>query len=49
MGLLTPKKGDKKGNKTAKPGAQDSKFIKKPGKATGFTKKQGIPGAKRGS
>lgn len=51
MGLLTPKKGkgDKNAAKNAKNKGQESKFISKPGKATGFVKKLGTPGAKRGS
>jgi hypothetical protein len=49
MGLLTPKKNkdDKKSN--TKKAGPDSKFIKKPEKASSFVKKQGTPGAKRGS
>jgi hypothetical protein len=51
MGLLTPKnnKGNKGSAKNAKNKGQESKFISKPGKATAFVKKQGTPGAKRGS
>lgn len=51
MGLLTPKnpKGDKKAAKNNRNKGQESKFITKPGKATAFVKKQGTPGAKRGS
>ena len=51
MGLLTPKndKGGKANSKNAKTKGQESKFIGKPGKATPFVKKQGTPGAKRGS
>ena len=51
MGLLTPKntKGGKGSSNNAKNKGQESKFISKPGKATAFVKKQGTPGAKRGS
>jgi hypothetical protein len=51
MSLLSPKnnKGKKQGNKNTKNNGQESKFIKTPSKATGFLKKQGMPGAKRGS
>lgn len=51
MSLTSPKnkKGDKQANKSFKNNGPESKFIKKPGKASGSMKKQGMPGAKRGS
>lgn len=48
MGLLN-QKNKAKGKAAAKQAGQNSKFIHKPAKASGFVKKINTTGAKRGS